>query len=313
MRNLKPVGWAKKALIAVAALVSVLVFAHPPVEASDWAWLRVLLEGEVDGAAIATDDTDVAMLVKYVGNEGSGLVAVDAATGDLTFTDGAEGGEAATDTFECPVSGGLGGVIDVSNAACNTLGEVCDAINGQSSGATGWRCVILDGLRSDSSNNSLLTISATAATAEAGLGLAWDTDTVGFNVSRCMNCSRDISTYLAGVGTNPKLVPNPFAGTRTFFLTGRATSTYGSGTSTFQIISSLVNNNLNNTEYGAETNTTIWSIAGGATTAEAIFNQFEPYGLPCKKSEKCLARLSNSAAMASVNFNVTSTRYSYPK
>jgi hypothetical protein len=160
--------------------------------------------------------------VRYVGtSSGGGEVAVDAGTGDLTFTVNT----AADTTFECPVSGGLGGVIDVSNAACDTLGEVCDAINGvngagggsppgSASGATDFRCVILDGLRSDSSNDTLTTIGATTADAKNGLALTFDSD-VALHSSRAIVPAeaRSIGFYL-NPGPSYTLKPYPFANTR---------------------------------------------------------------------------------------------------
>src|SRR5687767_6845145 len=90
---------------------------------------QVPLPSTVEAVAgiLSADDTDTAMLIKFVGPStgstttmNSGKVEVAVTTSDITFTSGAAGSEAADTSLECPVSGALGGIIDVSNAACNT-------------------------------------------------------------------------------------------------------------------------------------------------------------------------------------------------
>lgn len=303
---------------ALAALVSLAPSRSIPVHAQvadSYGILAKMAAGEPDGITIASDDTDVALLVKYVGSSASGKVAV-AANGDITFTDGAQGSEAATSTFECPVSGALGGVIDVSDTACDTLGEVADAINFNGGGTfnsnTGWRAVILDGLRADSSNDTLVTISATAATPEDGLGLKVDTD-VAFSASYALGAPRKIGAYMSTStgGVNPGLVPNPFSGRQANYFAGNFTSTYGSGTSAIQIISCAEAYSARSP--GTETCTTLIQIAGGATTANKVLNgrDYAPYGIVGKKGEKMLVRLKNSAAAASVFFNAYGATFRY--
>jgi hypothetical protein len=127
---------------------------------------------------VGADDTDVALICSYTGTDaGGGEIAV-AAGGDITFTVAT----VADATFECPVSGALGGVIDVSDAACDTLGEVVDIVNGKTTNSltpttgTDFKCVIIDGLRTDSSNDTLLTFSAATADYPNGKSLLFDSD-----------------------------------------------------------------------------------------------------------------------------------------
>jgi hypothetical protein len=259
--------------------------------------LEMILEAEPVSQALAADDTDVAILVRYIGTAQSGTAAV-AAGGDLTFLSGAQGSEAAETAFECPVSGALGGIIDVSDAACDTIGEVVDTINGSCSTCVKgvWAAVILDGLRSDSSNDTLATLSATRATTVDGLGLKWDTD-VFLSVTAALVPPeyRTLKPYLAGNIGAYRLVANPFLNTKTITLKANATSTYASGSSTLNVISTLVKNDY----AGSETNTTLYAEAGGATTANKVFD-FDEYGIQGHKHRKVLVRLTNSAAMASV-------------
>lgn len=109
--------------------------------------------------AITAVDTTPAMVVKYfpgantTASTSATSVAVEA-SGDLTFVVNG----VAYAGFELPVSGALGGVIDVSDASADTFGEVCDAINSTPvTFATGYfRCALVGVLRSDSSNDTLV-------------------------------------------------------------------------------------------------------------------------------------------------------------
>lgn len=124
-------------------------------------------------------DASVAMVIKYfppVGGSSTAITpTVAVAATSLTFTVGG----AAYAGFEAPVSGALGGVIDMTDAAADTLGEVVDIINSTPvTFTTGYfRAAIGAGLRSDVM--STLAILADAADTEVGrkdLGevLYWD-------------------------------------------------------------------------------------------------------------------------------------------
>lgn len=274
-------------------LVASLVFIGMPlvpVQAQVPAALSSYLNGAPVVRGIAAISTDVAILVKYTGSSASGSVAVDAATGDLTFTSGATGSEAAEDAFECPVSGALGGVIDVSNAACNTLGEVVDTINGNCTGCTQgeWTAVLLGGLRADSSNNTLVTISATAANSPEGLGLATD-GAVSFTTTQVISPMQELNDgYVTGRST---IVENPFANSQAVLFQLAATSTYGSGASYHQVICADVKNK----RVGASETTRTFQLAAGATTVEGKLTY--DGGLACPTGQKMLVRTYNDTAM----------------
>lgn len=290
--------------LAVVSLALLPLLAGPA--ATSDAYVDLSIYGHMESivpvsGALGADDTDVALIVQHVGDDAvSGTVTV-AANGDITFKTGASGSEAADDAFECPVSGALGGVIDVSDSACDTIGEVVDTINGTCTGcdSTEWRAVWLDAERTDSSNDSLLAMSETAATAVNGLNLVWDTDTVGFRSSIALTPYRTMPAYLEGFGVSGqnRFQKNPFINQWAAFLVSNATSTYGTGSSNYRIKSCAVTL-LSNGSNSSETCTTLYSVAGGATTANKVFD-FTPYGILGRKNEKLLVRLENSAAMAS--------------
>src|SRR5688572_9745719 len=75
-------------------------------------------------------DTEPLIAIKYVGTAVVTTSVAVEADGNLTFVEGG----AAHDGFECPVSAPLGGVIDVSDTACDTWGEVVDIINNDADG-----------------------------------------------------------------------------------------------------------------------------------------------------------------------------------
>jgi hypothetical protein len=295
-------------LLGVGAALSLPAFmlTSTPVSADSYGYLlNLMLNGEPAGR-YATDDTDVAIILKYVGAQ-SGTVAV-AAGGDITFKEGASGSETASASFECPVSGALGGVIDVSDSACDTLGEVVDTINGSCTGCltTSWRAVILDGLRADSSNDTLLTFSETASpTANAGMNLLWDTSTAFMSTVALTDCRNFECGYIMGTSRSaPPLVENPWNGRRSFVWYFSQLSTYGSGDSAQQIISVDVKNKVG--EAGSETATVLWQGAGGASTTASTFDA-RYSGFPCKKNQKCIVRLLNSAAASVVTHSVQGT------
>lgn len=98
----------------------------------------------------AADNTP-ALIIKYYAPAGvatpTSTTTVATAATSLTFIVNG----AAYAGFEIPVSGALGGIIDMTDAGANTLGEVVDVINSTPTNfATGYfRAVIGAGLRSD--------------------------------------------------------------------------------------------------------------------------------------------------------------------
>jgi hypothetical protein len=258
--------------------------------------------------------TDTALLVYHIGvaAEPSGKVAV-AANGDLTFTVGAFGAEAADTTFECPVSGALGGIIDVSDTACDTMGEVADVINA----STYWRAALVSSLRSDSSNDTLVTIAATDANARDGLALKFD-DAVNFQNSIALippaygTTAPSIQQWLGGSNTNRRFLKNPWNGTRTRLSYETATTTYGSGTSAFNVYSVKQTFNPANGK-GTEVATLIFTKAAGATTVAATndFTASNAIAPLTGMDEKLIVRVTNSAAMSAATHYASGIMYTY--
>lgn len=250
-----------------------------------------------------TEDGDTAVTCKYIGTEACASIAVDAGTGDLTFTDGTCGAESATDTFECPVSGGLGGVIDVSNAACNTMGEVVDIVNASAD----WRCRPAAALRTDSSNDTLVTISATQATGANGLKLKFDSSVALFS---------NVVLAPSGWDNFGNLnVLKPWAGSQSALAAAMVKSTYTAGSSGLSIIE--VDRTF--TTAGSETTATVWpTTAAGATTVAKVFGSCDTPATGCDPAwgplflcnigRQCILRLTNTNEM-SVNTVAVNGRY----
>lgn len=233
--------------------------------------------GQPAGGTVLSATTYFPVIVKFVGF-GGGSVAVDAGTGDLTFL---AAGVADT-TLECPISGALGGVIDVSNAACNTLGEVVDAINVSAN----WRAVIQDGIRSDSSDNTLNTLANTSAAVPAGLALAGDS-VVSLQTTIVLDPQRnDITLYLnGGPGTSTGIKPNKYIDTVSALVYANATATL-TGADTLSIIVSEPNNKR--------------CALNAAATA-----------VSCSASESVPVTLSKPGATTGVNGNFNFTVFPY--
>jgi hypothetical protein len=200
-------------------------------------------------ASSTTGDDDVALLIRYVGtNTSGGTVVVAATTGDITFATGAVGSSAADDTLECPVSGALGGIIDVSNASCDTIGEVVDIING----SPNWRAVPVNALAADvidASNNgsgSLLDFAEAQASGLNGVSVYWnvDGDASNFNLTQALITPEQASltAYLSArvdgsSGTGFSLTRYPFAGQRTVLQRADELFDMDSGAAAFEIYS----------------------------------------------------------------------------
>lgn len=246
-------------LFALLAIVA-LAFTGPAI-AND-----KIENGTYVGGALTAVSTDVAIVVQYVGGgQGGGEVAV-AAGGDITLTVAT----VADATTECPISGAYGGVIDVSDASCDTLGEVCDAINFSDD----WTCAIVNGLRSDSSNNTLATKAQTETSGQGGLGLLYDTVV---QLSMTQTCAPYEAQYAEWYQSGSSvdgvdLKENPWEGTRCAALWYEETVTT-SGAATISLYSVKTTNkrgkiNAAGTGFtgGSEVVKTLYSAPGGATT-----------------------------------------------
>lgn len=297
-----------KRILAVLMTLALLIASAPPValhaqQITPFPWKSLIPAS----GSLTADDTDIALLIKYVGAQANGTVAVTA--GDLLLKHGAVSAEIADTTITgC---GATAGTLDVDNAACNSLGELVDKINTSAN----WRAVILDGLRTDvTSGATLLTLSAASAGASEGLAVNWDTS-VAFKASFAANAPRKISSYLStGAGrVAATLMPNVFTGKQCIVYHVNATSTFGSGTSTVTI-SSVTPNNKSGGATGTETVQTLFSLAGGATTVNKVIVDSvsaSGVGVLSAKDSKCLVRIVNSAAASAVLLNVFGVGFTY--
>ena len=254
----------------------------------------------------SADDGAIAMLVRYVGSDASADATMAVVQGGaMTF----EVDSTAYAGFECPVSGALGGIINTADAACNTVDEVIDTINGNCTGCSSdFRAVAIDALGTDSSE-VFLALGAAQVTRTDGLAVNWDTSAAfATGEGRALiptACRDDISCFLTPSG---KIIENPFAGQQTVVTWVEGYSTYASGTSILSIYSVKVSNKANTTE----TVTTLWSEDMGATTANKQFTQFQYVPIYGAYNEKVFVRFANSAAMATTRLLVSAHRRPIP-
>lgn len=267
--------------------------------------------GLVSGVTTATGSP---VLIKYIG-AGGGTVEVDAATGDIYLKTGVVPGTADT-TTECPISGANGGIIDVSDTLCNTLGEVVDAINA----SPNWRAVIQDGLRSDSSNTLLNTQAETSASVAKGVALKIDGVAVDYNTIALIPVRDDITWFLqnsapdnSGTVTRPGagVNRNSFNDSSAVFLYALANVTgTGAMVSGFNVYSVLGDYKVPvqsasgpSTAAGlislsTETVTTLLTGTPAATTVDKAFD-FSHFGVGGRRGEKVVVRVADAALTAS--------------
>jgi len=318
-----------KYLIALAAAFSFTVGAQSAVF-----WPKDCPEC-VSASSSKTDDGDVALVCVYIGTAGTGYVTV-AADGNLAFE--SPDSSTADTTFECPVSAPLGGVIDVSNAACNTVTEVLNIINTPTSN---FRCAPYAILGTDD-----IDISGTgwlkAATDQScgrpdGCKIVADTD-VALNISNVLAPEVDYAKaqkFFVGAtrGGATGFQSNPYLNSRGFLSGASTLSTYGSGTSVTNVYSvkgefkpyygaNTGSGNAIGATY-SETVTLLWGpITNGATTVFKTFGtcdtaatacgpEWGPWGVLGRRDEKLLIRVTNSAALATTSLQLNGLLYNY--
>lgn len=253
---------------------------------------------------VSADDLSVAMMVGYYGSGTSATMEV-AQGGAITFQVGA----AAYTGFECPVSGALGGIIDTTNGACDTIDEVVDTINGNCTGCSSdFRAVAVDSLGTDNVDD-FLTVAATQVTRSDGFSILFDT-TANFVVGETRalipdSCRTNISCFVTPRG---KILENPFAGQQTVVTWIEGKNTYASGTSTLKVYSVKPSNKTNTTE----SITTLWSEVMGATTVNKQFTQFQYVPILGGYGEKVVVRVTNSAAQSAITLLVSANQRPIP-
>lgn len=160
----------------------------------------------VSGHVSSDTAGSVAAIIKYIGTGSAATVEIDATTGDIELEIADVADNTNVDTGSV-CAGGTANSLDVSDAQCDTFGEVLDLVNA----STHWRMVLVGALRSDSTNNTIFTLAESQATLKAGLPLYFDS-TVSTHTTVALvppRCVTDISCYMTPSG---KLLENPFGG-----------------------------------------------------------------------------------------------------
>lgn len=233
-------------------------------------------------------DTDPAILFWFVGDDTTGVVTVEvAAGGDITLKQAG----AVDTTIECPLSGAYGGVIDVSDAACDTLGEIVDIVN--STSGSEWRAALVASLASDSSNDTLL-LTAAAEARGPGKAIYFDSSsqlTAQVVLIPGLFDSGNVTSDFFGTGTsNQNIIENPFESQR-LWLDYASENITSSGTIVNFVATCVVPKYYNGIY--SETTSTVYLEAGAATTATGKIDEFNYAngGLPCDDG-KILLRIT---------------------
>lgn len=291
-------------MVALFAVVGLLNVAQT--QDGYGAYLDKYINGDTVSQYVNAVDTDTPLLIKYIGSSKFAKVAVaGTGTSTITFTQDNTDGTTADTTLECPVSGALGGVIDQTNAACNTLGEIADIING----STDWRAVILDGYRTDDLNGTNGDFIAQAATLNvmnpAGLAVLRDTSVgTAEYVTRALTNKRDMRYYVGPDGT---LIRKPFADSRVVVMESISNLDL-SAAGSFKVDSVDVTHSAK----GAETVTTKVNRAT-QDAAQDVFSWL-PFGLFGKKGQKVVLRHTDAGAItAATTWTVWGLEYDYKR
>lgn len=270
-------------------------------------------------SSLIAADTDVAMVIKYfppAGGSASALtpkVAVES-DGNLTFTVAG----AAYAGFELPVSGALGGVIDVSDAEADTAGEVVDAINSTPiTFATGYfRAALVGALRSDVlSTQAWLADAADTDVARPDVGeiIYWDSSALDDNTATFWNANKGASYFIG----SRDVAPNPQADTDALIQYIRSTST-NAGTvgdvTVYAVKSNYVTgrgcNAAGDCGQGSEEVRTVY-VDPHATTEEDSSSTEFPNGF-FTSGERVIVRIDASGADTSV-IGIQISGYTFPK
>lgn len=295
----------RKFLIALSLIVATAAFAALPAVAvsqgSNIFGLQVqpFKATPVGGLTVAAD-TAPALVIKY---NGAGPLPKVANTGgtSITFTVNA----VAYDGFECPVSGDLGGIIDVTNGSCDTLGEVVDSINSDVNG--NFVAVIAAGLRADSSASLLTDAADTDVATPAGEVIYWDSSslddseivlvTQGFTQAQY---GLDVFGPGGGHAESVRLPKNPWAGTDTVLLYADENIANLGTIGNFDAL--CVAENYVTSGTGSETATVMYRETGASTGTLGQINEFlNSGGLRCRNG-KVVVRIYASGADTSAFF-----------
>lgn len=257
-------------------------------------------DGEPLGDYTAAVDTDPALIFWYVGSDTTGTATVTiAAGGDISFD---QGGSADT-TIECPLSGAYGGIIDVSNAACDTVAEVVDIINTTS--GSEWRVAPLAALGTDSTDNTLLAVGATEARGDGYVAL-WDSSvqlTAQNVLLPGVLDAGDVkaSYFFFSPNARSSVRSNPFEGQRNVLKYAHENITSSGTVANF--VAHCVVPKLTSTTY-SETVSTVYLEAGAATTVTGKIDEFNYAGggLVCEDGKFVIRITTDTDLTAQVLF-----------
>ena len=226
-----------------------------------------------------TDCLDVAMRIKYVGSQEAATVEVEAVWRDLVF----QHGDVGATSSDYGVEGT--GTIDVDAL---TVGEVVDIINATDN----WRAVMVDSLRTDSTNFAFVEQLPTDAKVPGGLTLLWDTGGSRPSLTRLIapESIRDhIEVYFDSDGkVNPML---PFIGTKGSVHYMYGGGVYKQGYCRVRLYSEDAAGNLI-VEYQKEALAD--GLYGALLVDSGVFSG--------RTGERAIARLENEATIASAVF-----------
>lgn len=279
--------------LTLAAIALALAVASTPASAQTF-FGGLRLVGPASGSQTALDTT-VALYVKYVGSTaGKPTVEVDA-TGDITFK---IAGSVDT-TVGCPTAGT--GIIDVSNAACDTFGEVINKVIGQSSN---WVLVPGGLLASESTDGTLLLTAATdAGIRTTGVALYFDNNNTAVNADLASVVIGPPTGAHAGFWTTGanKTPINPFADTYTFLsgFSEKKTSGGTIGNTIVYAVKSVFAGILGSTATYTESVRTVWTETGGATATQ-LKEDFSTFPLIAGPGEHLVLRISSSTSITVV-------------
>lgn len=291
----------RKTLAVLASLVLAASFASAQVVGPSFK------EATPVSTAITALDTTPAIVIKYfppVGGASGATTATVAveSDGNLTFTVGG----AAYTGFELPVSGALGGVIDVSDASANTWGEVVAAINSTPvTFATGYfRAALVGVLASDSSDNAGLADAADTDVARPDVGeiVYIDSDTDDDDTLALWDSAEGASYFIG----SRNIAQNPQADTQYLVNYVSGTVTNGGTVGDFNIYGVTTKyvtgrgcNAAGDCGEVSESVRTILFEATASTTVNTTAAEF-PYGFFTRLGERLVVRTDSSGADTTV-------------
>jgi hypothetical protein len=204
------------------------------------------------------------------------------------------------------VSGALGGIIDVTNAACDTITEVANVVNASSN----WRFIPYTMVGADSTNDTFVTIAATQATGPGGVALKVDNAVALFASVPLAPTTINYSNMSLGPQSTG-FKTNPFAGTRGILTGAQVITAHTTSFSKVIAVARTLSANY------SDTVTTIWpNTANGATGVAIVFGTCDTPatgcnpawgqgGLICPPDQLCMLRVTNTGSMTANTENVT--------